>query len=156
MKKTILWTCVFVIAMVSGLFVLATYGENNAVASVQSALTVDKVSYDFGTIDIFGGNVETVYQLENKGTEPIVITNAQTSCMCTEGEIEGLRFGMHGGELDSLQIPAGSKKELTAIFDPLAHGPNGTGKITRELILRTNSEKTPHLRLRFSADVVKE
>lgn len=126
--------------------------KNKQVASVA---TVDKESYDFGDIDIFGGKVSTEYIIKNEGTEDIKIISAVTSCMCTSGEIGGMTFGMHSATGWRVIIPAGGEKVLTAIYDPLAHGPNGTGKIRRELTLTTNSTETPELTVYLSANVVK-
>tara|TARA_B100000508_G_C11446412_1_gene271621 strand:+ start:671 stop:1153 length:483 start_codon:yes stop_codon:yes gene_type:complete len=127
----------------------------SAVTSVSSALSVVEEPYNFGDIDIFGGKVETTYTLKNEGDEDITITKAGTSCMCTEGVIAGLTFGMHSSEVDSIVIPAGGEEKVRAIYDPLAHGPNGTGPVTRELMLATNSVVTPEVRMRFSGNVIK-
>tara|TARA_B100000609_G_C16887338_1_gene267901 strand:- start:327 stop:563 length:237 start_codon:yes stop_codon:yes gene_type:complete len=75
--------------------------------------------------------------------------------MCTEGVIAGLTFGMHGSDVKSVTIPAGGEEKVKAIYDPLAHGPSGTGPVTRMLMLETNSSETPKIELRFSANVVK-
>jgi len=122
---------------------------------VASIITVAESHYDFGDIDIFSGKVSTTYTLKNEGAEDVRILSAVTSCMCTEGEIDGLVFGMHGSSGDVITIPAGSEKILTATFDPLAHGPEGTGKIKRELFLKTNSTATPEIKVTFSGNVVK-
>ncbi|MDC1205652.1 DUF1573 domain-containing protein [Candidatus Pacebacteria bacterium] len=111
--------------------------------------------YDFGDIDIFAGKVDTTYTLKNEGTEDVTITKAGTSCMCTEGVIAGLTFGMHGSDVKSVVIPAGGEEKVKAIYDPLAHGPGGTGPVTRTLMIETNSSKTSQIELRFSANVVK-
>lgn len=129
--------------------------ENATSESVASAISVTGDRYDFGEIDIFGGKVQTTYTLKNEGSDDVTITGAQTSCMCTEGEIAGYSFGMHGSNVKEVTIPAGEEEVVTAIFDPLAHGPNGTGKITRELMLKTNSTESPTVRLMFSGEVVK-
>jgi hypothetical protein len=123
--------------------------------AVASELTLESDFYEFGDIDIFGGKVETNYVVRNSGNEDVTVTSALTSCMCTEGVIENLSFGMHGSSGGPATIPAGESKIVTAIFDPLAHGPEGTGPITRELFLETNSSVTPQLTLRFGGNVVK-
>lgn len=74
--------------------------------------------------------------LKNEGDEDVKIASAITSCMCTEGKIGGLKFGMHRATSGRVKIPAGGEETLTAIYDPLAYGPNGTGKVTRELMLK--------------------
>ena len=33
--------------------------------------------------------------------------------MCTEGEIAGLKFGMHGSDVKSVVIPAGGEEAVT-------------------------------------------
>ena len=132
-------------------------GENiqhNVVKST-GAVVADKSSHDFGEIDIFDGKVSTDYILTNSGSEDVIITGAVTSCMCTEGTIGGLTFGMHSGSGDVV-IPAGGSEILTATFDPLAHGPDGTGKIKRELILTTNSETTAEVVVTLAAEVYKK
>jgi hypothetical protein len=130
--------------------------ENAKVSETSSSkIVVLEQPYNFGDIDIFAGKVDTVYTLKNEGTEDVTITKAATSCMCTEGEIAGLTFGMHGSEVESVVIPAGVEEEVVAIYDPLAHGPMGTGPVTRVLTLETNSSITPNIELRFSANVVK-
>jgi hypothetical protein len=122
---------------------------------VASAITVMEEPHDFGDIDIFAGKVRTDYTLINEGAEDVTVKSAQTSCMCTEGVIGGLSFGMHESDVKDVVIPAGGKQTLTAIYDPLAHGPNGTGKVTRELMIVTNSEITPLVEVKFKANVVK-
>ena len=126
--------------------------KNRQVASVVS---VDQGSYDFGDIDIFGGKVSVDYIIKNEGNEDVQITSAITSCMCTSGEIGNMKFGMHSATGGRVTIPAGGQEVLTATFDPLAHGPDATGKIKRELTLTTDSTKTPELTVYLSANVVK-
>ena len=130
--------------------------DTNTNIQVASAVSVVEDSYDFGEIDIFDGKVQTTYALRNEGTEDVLITSAVTSCMCTEGNIGDLTFGMHESTGKTVVIPAGGEKTLTAIFDPLAHGPNGTGKIKRELLLKTNSTLTPEIEVTFTGDVIKK
>jgi hypothetical protein len=142
-----------------GLSVLNT-GEKDSAMEVTNTVSNSKLSvieqpYDFGDIEIFAGKVDTTYTLKNEGTEPITITKAGTSCMCTEGEIAGLTFGMHGSDVKSVVIPAGGEEVVKAIYDPLAHGPDGVGPVTRTLELETNSIETPKIELRFSANVIK-
>lgn len=139
-----------------GFFLLnSAPGDTSAVTISGGKISVIEPPYDFGDIDIFAGKVDTTYTLKNEGTEAVTIIKAGTSCMCTEGEIAGLMFGMHGSDVNSVTIPAGGEEKVKAIYDPLAHGPNGTGPVTRTLMLETNSSETPKIELRFSANVVK-
>lgn len=126
--------------------------ENKQTASL---ISVDKSFYDFGDIDIFGGKVSADFLLKNEGNEDVKIVSGITSCACTEGQIGDMKFGMHGQTGGKVIIPAGGQEKLTAIFDPLAHGPDGVGKITRQLMLKTNSTETPEIEVRLNGNVVK-
>lgn len=154
-KYLIIASIAISIILVWAAYAVSNKGTEN-IERVTAAIQPMSDSFDFGDIDIFGGKVETTYTLENTGAEDVSIVSAQTSCMCTEGEIDGLRFGMHERSGGVVVIPAGESKILTAIFDPLAHGPDGTGPITRELLLKTNSETTPEVTVRFSGNVIKD
>ena len=157
MNKFIIGAIIIGVGLI-GFSLLNNGGDDNIAATntVSSAkISVVEQPHDFGDIDIFAGKVDTTYTLKNEGTEAVTITKAGTSCMCTEGEIAGLTFGMHGSDVKSVTIPAGGEEKVKAIYDPLAHGPNGTGPVTRMLMLETNSSETPKIELRFSANVVK-
>lgn len=155
MSKYTIIIIIFVIAVIASTVIISNNKEKVEDKPITSLITVDKESYDFGEIDIFGGNVETTYTITNEGEQDVEIVSAVTSCMCTSGEIGGMKFGMHSATGGRVTIPAGGQELLTAIYDPLAHGPNGTGKITRELTLTTNSVETPEITVKFSANVTK-
>lgn len=157
MNKFIIGASILAVVLIFGANYLGDNGDEvSVVTSVASTVSVNEPPFDFGDIDIFSGKVSTTYTLKNEGTEAVTITQAATSCMCTEGEIAGFTFGMHGSEVKSVVIPAGGEEVVTATYDPLAHGPDGTGPVTRELTLDTNSVVTPEVRLKFSANVTKE
>jgi len=148
---------VLVVALAGIVFYYGVIADNKTKEKepIVSVVTANVTSHDFGDIDILGGNVETTYTLKNEGEQDVSIISAITSCMCTEGVIDDLRFGMHGSTGGIVVVPAGGEKILTAIFDPLAHGPEGTGKITRELLIKTDSVKTPEIKVKFTGNVVK-
>lgn len=154
MKKYIIGASVIAVMLIFASHVPEKVNSKEA-SRVASPVSVLEQPYDFGDIDIFGGKVSTTYTLKNEGTEDVTILSAQTSCMCTEGEIDGFSFGMHESEVKDVIVPAGGEKTLTATYDPLAHGPNGTGKVSRELMLKTDSTETSEIKVRFSANVVK-
>lgn len=156
MNKYIIGAVILTVVLIFGANYFGNKDETiKAATNVTSPIAVLEKPYDFGDIDIFAGKVSTTYTLKNEGSEDVTITQAATSCMCTEGEIAGLTFGMHGSEVKSVVIPAGGEEVVKATFDPLAHGPEGTGPITRELMLKTNSQETPDIRLKFSGNVIK-
>lgn len=120
-----------------------------------STLSVDRQLHDFGEIDIFSGVVTTEFALTNEGDDDITVSEGTTSCGCTNAELGGISFGMHEKMSKEFVIPAGETKNLTVIYDPLAHGPNGTGLAQRSVFLKTNSSVTPELEVRIKAMVTK-
>lgn len=149
---------IIVVLIIASLFFIAnTQNDKKAEENKQTAslISVDKSFYDFGDIDIFGGKVSADFLLKNEGNEDVKIISGITSCACTEGQIGDMKFGMHGQTGGKVIIPAGGQEKLTAIFDPLAHGPDGTGKIARQLMLKTNSTETPEIEVRLNGNVVK-
>lgn len=106
------------------------------------------LTFDWGDIDINGGNVEQVFKLKNDGPDDLIIKTANTSCMCTTatvqvGEAISPSFGMsmHGSAnpLWGFAVKPGEEFSVKVIFDPLAHGPEGVGTIQRNVTLFTSS-----------------
>jgi hypothetical protein len=160
MNKVLIWGGLIIVAL--GLIIYGVAADTQSrengeqkIAPVASVVTVAEPPHNFGDIDIFGGTVSTDYTLKNEGAEDVTILSGVTSCTCTEGEIGNLWFGMHETSGGTVVIPAGEERTLTATYDPLAHGPDGVGPVTRELYLKTNSTKTPEIRVIFAANVVK-
>jgi len=159
MKTIISW--IIVVVIIIGGVILLSNNQNgssnkNGGEKSSSSLAVDRVAHDFGKIGIFDGKVETDFTLTNNGMDKIVILAGTTSCGCTEGSIDGVKFGMHKGISRSISIEPGGSRVLTAIYDPLAHGPNGTGQATRQLFIKTNSTETPELEVKIFANVVRK
>ena len=151
-------TLVIVIAIVligGGLLFFGGGGSPNVETASASTLVADKQQHDFGEIDIRGGDVSADFALTNEGTEDIIIIGGTTSCGCTSGEIDGVGFGMHTDMRTDVVIPAGETKNLTVTYDPIFHGPSGTGLTQRSVLLKTNSSITPELEVRIKTVVVK-
>jgi len=137
--------------------IILTGGDSSAGKTKSSAsLVANSAFYDFGEIDIFGGKVSTEYTVTNTGSEPLTLTSARTSCMCTEGFIDDQQFGMHKDLSQKITLQPGASKQVKAVYDPMAHGPDATGPIDREVILRTDSASTKEVKLRFRGNVVKK
>ncbi len=141
--------------VIAGAFYLGLTGAF-APNESSASLTVPKTSHSFGDIDIFGGKVSAKFPLKNESDEPIDILWGKTTCMCTEGTIDGKTFGMHEGFIGKITINPGETKILRATYDPLAHGPNAVGPITRALILGTNSTTTEQIEVKIDGNVVKK
>lgn len=129
-----------------------------------SPLKADRDRYDFGAIPINGGNVQTVFQVANRGSEAVSLVSVYTSCGCTtavlefpDGSKEG-PFGMPGHDLPirlerPRRLDPGQVVKVHAIFDPAAHGPAGLGPVVRAVNLHTSDGGG--VEVTFSADVVR-
>jgi len=125
---------------------------------------ISENDFDFGEILMTGGDVKYNYTLKNTGKKPVRITSAKTSCLCTtanifdtDGKSAG-EFGMGGGhganpEID-MEILPGEEITVEATYDPLAHGPDATGTLIREIFITTDSAK--EIKLKFRGKGVKE
>lgn len=112
----------------------------------KTLLEADRRQHDFGRVPIYGGDVETAFQVSNGGPDPVRLVSVYTSCGCTTAVLEfddGSRegpFGMPGHELPTrLHRPLrpGEAVRVRVIFDPAAHGPAGLGPVTRAVSLHT-------------------
>lgn len=103
------------------------------------------VSFDWGDVDIQGGNVDYTFKFKNDGDGDLIIKTASTSCMCTtatvilEDSTTSPAFGMHeiinwGGV-----VASGDEFTVKVVFDPLAHGPDAVGPIDRVVFISTSS-----------------
>ena len=113
MKTKITISTLIVILFIVGLYVWGYSIKGGTVGSVKntstsnvskSFLVATEKFYDFGTIKINGGNVETKFKITNLTDKDVNLESVTTSCMCTVAYIEGVNgekgpFGMvgHGG-----------------------------------------------------------
>jgi len=133
-------------------------------ASSNSSLELSELNFDWGEIPIKGGKVLHNFKLGNSGSEILRINSIETSCMCTTARLitdqgeEGPSFSMahQAGRQDSWvgEISPGEEAELTVIFDPLFHGPDGLGPITRTITFQTNDIDNKTVELRLDGNVI--
>ena len=106
----------------------------------------DGLVYDFGDIDIEGGVVKKGFDFTNTGDTPITLKGANTSCMCTSAYAElpdgskSPTISMQSSIDWSYTIEPGEEFEMEVMFDPMAHGPDSTGQISRTVYLVSNAE----------------
>lgn len=117
-------------------------------------------THSWGQIDIDGGNVEKTFQIRNSGDSDLEITNFKTSCMCTETQIsingeQSPIFGMHTRSGWKGVVEPGETANINVVFDPLFHGPQGTGPITRIVSFDTNDSSNRTMEFRLSGNVVR-
>lgn len=71
------------ITMIFGVFVVfCAFAQEEQLVADGSAITFEETSFDFGDIHQ-GDQVEHVFNFENSGNQPLIITNVQTTCGCT-------------------------------------------------------------------------
>ncbi len=100
---------VFSIFTIVGAVAQEAADEMNASGPVMS---FEKAKHDFG--DIFQGDkVEHVFEFENTGNEPLIITNVQITCGCT------------APEWPKDPVAPGQSGKIKVVF-------NSTGKIGRQ------------------------
>jgi len=94
-------------------------------------------SYDFGDI-VQGDKVEHVFELENTGSEPLILTDVKTTCGCT------------APEWPREPIAPGQKASLKVVF-------NSTGKIgtqNKVITVMSNAVNSP-ARVKIVTNVLK-
>lgn len=120
-----------------------------------------ETAYDWGEININGGNVDWEFTIENRGTETLKLADVKTSCECTTVQItidgkSSPYFGMHTISAWIGEVPPGGKAVLDVIFDPLFHGPEAIGPVERLIMVRTNDAQNPLLEFKLTGNVVKK
>jgi len=107
---------------------------------------MENPAFDWGDINIEGGNVDKTFKFKNEGDKDLIIKSAGTSCMCTTAEVKlpdgtlSPKFGMHEKIIWGGIVKPGEEFEVKVVFDPLAHGPQGVGPIQRTVFIETSSE----------------
>lgn len=137
--------------------------ESGSIQYVESfAATVENVSYNWEDINIEGGLVSHSFPFENSSDQDLLIKTASTSCMCTTAEIElesgetSPLFSMHEATEWGQLVAPGEKFEVNVVFDPMAHGPDAVGTITRSVFIETSASNLEEgvLEIKVSGDVL--
>ncbi len=160
-KNPIIGT-VLVILILGGLIVAAKPGPAvksppRAESQSKSDLTAEEMNFDFGSVSMAAGNVTHRFKIRNANAEPIVIRKISTSCMCTTAQlVKGGKklaiYGMPGhGYIPKLDEPIGPNEQavVEVVFDPVAHGPAGIGRVERFVTIYTGAAQA--LELSFTA-----
>lgn len=148
-----------IVILVGGIFLVSKNQPSQLESTGNAKLEIlEASSYNWGEIDINGGIVEHTFTIKNSGESDLKLNNFITSCMCTEVQLsingeESPRFGMHTNSRWIGAIAPGETANVTVYFDPLFHGPDGTGVITRVISFNTNDSSTPQAELRVSGVV---
>lgn len=138
--------------------------KNNTSANVQIdsqvSLVTSDTNFDWGTIDIDGGMAVKNFDIKNEGTSVLKLYNVKTSCTCTSAQLKSSnrqspKFKMHDQSSYVMEVNPGETAQLIVEFDPLFHGPNGVGQISRTISMNTNDPNHPELSFNLTANVIK-
>lgn len=162
-KKFIIGTVIATLLILVG-SIWAAYNLGNSAIVEESADAVAEFSittHDWGEIDIMGGKVEKIFPIKNAGTDVLKLFNISTSCMCTtaqlvKGDSSSPLFGMHAPSEYVMDLAPGEEAELKVVFDPLFHGPDAVGAITRTVTVETNDPSNKSLFFTTSGKVIKQ
>ncbi|GEM_PF-1251252 len=116
------------------------------------AIVVAPLLRDLGEVSVQGGTVTTFFTVRNPGDGVLVITDMETSCMCTEvalivDGVEGPRLGMrgHGPRPEwSARLNPGEEATLKVYYDPTVHE-ELRGPVTRVVRVHTNVPTRPYV-----------
>ncbi|MDX1628928.1 MAG: DUF1573 domain-containing protein [Fulvivirga sp.] len=75
----------FLVIIISLFTTTAIMAQESAQEVSGPVMTFEKEQHDFGEI-YQGDKVEHVFEFENTGNEPLIISNVQTTCGCTAPE----------------------------------------------------------------------
>jgi hypothetical protein len=162
-KKIIIGVIVFTMLLLIGGVVLLSGGSSTSatVTTSQNAkATVDQKNFDWGQINMKGGNVSKTFTIKNTGTDALKLTNIKTSCHCTKAQVKignnsSPYFGMNSVSPWIGEVPPGQEAQLEVIFDPAYHGPQGVGPINRLVAVETNDKSSSRIEFSLTGTVYK-
>lgn len=112
-------------------------------------IEIEPSTYNFGSVSQAKGTVSTTMSIFNRGNEPLVLKNIDTSCGCTSASIvykgvEGPRFSMamHGTNPKDWKqvIPPGDSAELKIYYNPNVHK-DMRGSVRRSVSVYSNDPR---------------
>ena len=162
-KKIIIGIILFtVLLLVGGIVLLSGSGSTSATitTSQNAKATVDQRNFDWGQINMKGGNVSKTFTIKNTGTDTLKLTKIKTSCHCTkaQGKINNTSspyFGMNNVLSWIGEVSPGQEAQLEVIFDPAYHGPQGVGPINRLVAVETNDKSNSRIEFSLTGTVFK-
>lgn len=149
-----------ILTIIGGVSYLSKSGPQKLAISEAVSFELSQTSHDWGEIPINNGNVSRTFEIRNTGSKNLKLANISTSCMCTTAQImindqASPVFGMHSNSSWLGQVPAGQTASIYIEFDPLFHGPDGTGQFTRQVVVKTNDQNNPQITFNLTGNVVK-
>jgi hypothetical protein len=134
-----------ILTLVGG-FVLATNSGPAKLGGGDGQAYTDHISFEWGEININGGNATHEFVIENRGIGELELANILTSCACTSAQIT----------IEGITSPYFGTATVSVIFDPLFHGPTATGPIERLISIKTNDPKNENVEFKLTGNVIKK
>jgi len=143
-----------------GGFILAASSGPAKLSDTGAQAYTDHTSFEWGEINIKGGNATHEFTIENKGAGALELANILTSCACTSAQVTingtpSPYFGMHSTSSWIGQIDPGQTATISVIFDPLFHGPEAVGPVQRLISVETNDPQNAKMEFELTGNVVK-
>lgn len=153
---------VTVLLLVGGVILLSVSGSTSAsiTSSRNAKVLTDQRNFEWGQINMKGGNVSKIFAIKNTGTDTLKLTNIKTSCHCTKAQVRvgsnsSPFFGMNSVSSWIGEVPPGQDAQLEVIFDPAYHGPQGVGPINRLVSVETNDASNSRIEFSLTGKVYK-
>ena len=161
-QNKLIWTGVILAALIGFIWMARPAPQSGTASPVlgkNGVLAARENNYDFGSISMAAGKVSKTFAIKNTGMDALAVSQLYTSCMCTEATLKiGGRsagpFGMPGhgfAQRINETILPNEEAVVEVVFDPVAHGPAGVGRIERAVYLENSAGAA--LELKFSATV---
>jgi len=150
-----------VIFLVGLSVVVLTACSSNSSNSSGEVEALGPISFNWGEVDIFSGDIEQSFKFKNIGDEDLYIHRASTSCMCTTAKVllengqVSPEFGMTLSPLWNGVVRPGEEFEVLGVFDPLEHGPDAVGPTTRSIYLETSDSKS-NIEIKMMGNITKD
>ncbi|MCK5603089.1 DUF1573 domain-containing protein [Candidatus Pacearchaeota archaeon] len=138
--------------------VKSEYKDNTNSGSIE---VLGDASYDWGDINIKGGDVKHTFTLKNTSDEPLYLKSIFTSCVCTKARFRlpdesiSPSYGMsNNASYWAAEIKPNETFDVEVTFDPLYHGAQATGPISRSINIITSSKNDPVFELKAIGNVI--
>ena len=128
------------------------YDSNN---QSRPFLEISEIEFDLGRMRLDETKAKDVV-ITNSGTKPLILSDIFTSCNCTFaqviiGDTESPRFSMHRNPQWRGEIPPRGEAVVRVTYQPSIMPVKG--RVTREVVFRTNDPLRPLVNLKFTAIV---
>lgn len=110
-----------------------------AVATAAPELSVEKGTYNFGTINQ-GKKVQHVFTIKNSGDQPLQIKKLEAACGCT------------AVKPSTSMVQPGRTAQIDVVFDSAGF----TGKVQKTVTITTNAGKNPTYTLAMEGTIIEE